>query len=300
MSARVSIVEVGPRDGLQARKEPIETAARVDLIERLRLAGVERLEVGAFVSPRRVPRMADTAAVMDAVGSGGRAGDMVLVANERGLDEALAKGARAIAVFTAASDAFAERNIGSTVAASLDRFAPIVARARAAGLFVRGYVSTVTDCPYIGRIEPAAVSAVAVALRDMGCAEIALGETLGKATPRRIAAVIETVARDVPMEAIAAHFHDTYGMGVANVWEAVRLGVRTVDAAVGGLGGCPFAPGAAGNVATEDVVYLLEEQGFKTGIVLERLLDAAASCHRRLGIAPSSRVFKALRGSGAG
>ncbi len=294
MSGKVSIVEVGPRDGLQARKEPMETAARVELIGMLRCAGVQRMEVGAFVSPQRVPRMADTAQVMEAAGSRSRPGDMVLVANMRGLEQALEAGARAIAVFTAASDAFAERNIGSTISASLDRFAPIVAQARDAGLFVRGYISTITDCPYAGRIEPDRVASVAEALRAMGCGEIALGETLGKATPMRIAAVVEAVGRHVSMEDIAAHFHDTYGMGVANVWEAVRLGVRTVDAAAGGLGGCPFAPGAAGNVATEDVIYLLEEQGFGTGIAMTPLLDAVRFCRDRLGIAPSSRVFKAL------
>lgn len=295
MTTRVSIVEVAPRDGLQARKQHIETAHRIALIERLRRAGIARMEVGAFVSPKRVPRMADTADVMKAVGAPERAGDMVLVANERGLEQALAEGARAIAVFTAASDAFAEKNIGSTVSASLQRFAPIVARARDAGVFVRGYISTITDCPYAGPIEPGAVAPVAKALREMGCQEIALGETLGKATPARIAAVVEAVAKNVPMDEIAAHFHDTYGMGVANVWEAVRLGVRTVDAAAGGLGGCPFAPGAAGNVATEDVVYLLNGQGMETGIALGPLLDAVSFCADTMGIAPTSHVYKALR-----
>ncbi|MFC5584849.1 hydroxymethylglutaryl-CoA lyase [Nitratireductor kimnyeongensis] len=295
MSTQVSIVEVAPRDGLQARKEHIETAHRIELVERLRRSGVARMEVGAFVSPQRVPRMADTAEVMNAVGASERAGDMVLVANERGLEQALEEGARAIAVFTAASDAFAEKNIGSTVAASLERFALIVTRARYAGVFVRGYVSTITDCPYAGPVDPIAVAPVAKALRDMGCQEIALGETLGKATPARIAAVVEAVAREVPISAIAAHFHDTYGMGIANVWEAVRLGIRTVDAAAGGLGGCPFAPGAAGNVATEDVVYLLNGQGMETGIALDPLLDAVSFCATTMGIAPTSRVYKALR-----
>ncbi|MAS11704.1 MAG: hydroxymethylglutaryl-CoA lyase [Nitratireductor sp.] len=295
MSTQVSIVEVAPRDGLQARNEHIETAHRIELVERLRSAGVTRMEVGAFVSPKRVPRMADTAEVMQAVCASRHTGDMVLVANERGLEQALLEGARAIAVFTAASDAFAEKNIGSTVTASLERFAPIVARARDAGVFVRGYVSTITDCPYAGPVDPTAVAPVAKALRDMGCQEIALGETLGKATPARIAAVVEAVATDVPINEMAAHFHDTYGMGIANVWEAVRLGIRTVDAAAGGLGGCPFAPGAAGNMATEDVVYLLNGQGIKTGIALDPLLDAVAFCANTMGIAPTSRVYKALR-----
>ncbi|WP_404933919.1 hydroxymethylglutaryl-CoA lyase [Nitratireductor sp. L15S-10] len=295
MSTQVSIVEVAPRDGLQARNEHIETAHRIELVERLRSAGVTRMEVGAFVSPKRVPRMADSAEVMQAVSASRHAGDMVLVANERGLEQALSEGARAIAVFTAASDAFAEKNIGSAVTASLERFAPIVARARDAGVFVRGYVSTITDCPYAGPVDPTAVAPVAKALRDMGCQEIALGETLGKATPARIAAVVEAVASDVPINEMAAHFHDTYGMGIANVWEAVRLGIRTVDAAAGGLGGCPFAPGAAGNVATEDVVYLLNGQGIKTGIALDPLLDAVAFCANTMGIAPTSRVYKALR-----
>ena len=298
MTAPVTLVEVGPRDGLQACKHPIETSARVGLIERLRKAGVARMEVGSFVSPKHVPRMADTAEVMDAVGSRAEPGDMVLVANARGLEQAIAQGARAIAVFTAASDAFAQKNIGCTVAASLDRFAPLVETARAAGIDVRGYISTITDCPYSGEVAPQAVAPVARALTEMGCGEISLGETLGRATPRRIAAVIEAVAAHVPMERLAAHFHDTYGMGVANVREAVRLGVRTVDAAVGGLGGCPFAPGATGNVASEDIVYLLHGEGFATGIDLDALLDAAAYCRDAMGIAPVSRVFNALRGGG--
>ena len=297
MSQHVEIVEVGPRDGLQAWPKPIATSARIGLVERLCEAGARRIEVGAFVAPDRVPRMADTADVMAATGSRERAGDMVLVANRRGLDQALENGARAIAVFTAASDAFALKNIGRTVDASLERFAPLVSAARAAGVFVRGYISTITDCPYTGEVPPEAVAPVARALRDMGCGEIALGETLGRATPRRIAAVIEAVSDHVPLEDVAAHFHDTYGLGVANVLEAVRMGIRTVDAAAGGLGGCPFAPGATGNVATEDVLYMLEGEGYETGLSMEKLLDAVAYCESGLGIAPVSRVYKARRGA---
>jgi isopropylmalate/homocitrate/citramalate synthase len=297
VSQQVEIVEVAPRDGLQAWREPIATEARIGLIERLRAAGATRIEVGAFVAPDRVPRMADTAEVMAAAGSREQAGDMVLVANRRGLDQALENGARAIAVFTAASDAFAQKNIGRTVDASLERFAPLVATAREAGVFVRGYISTITDCPYAGEIRPDAVASVARALYGMGCGEIALGETLGRATPRRIAAVVEAVAAHVPMSHMAAHFHDTYGMGVVNVLEAVRLGIRTVDAAAGGLGGCPFAPGATGNVATEDVLYMLAGEGYETSLSMERLLDAVAYCETDLGIAPVSRVYKARRGA---
>lgn len=298
MSEHVAIVEVGPRDGLQARKDPVATMARIGLVEHLRRAGARRIEVGSFVSPKAVPRMADTAEVMAATGSRGRDGDMVLVASERGLDQALENGARAIAVFTAASDAFAEKNIGRTVAESLARFRPLVAKARAAGVFVRGYVSTITDCPYSGRIAPHPVSEVSRALRDMGCGEISLGETLGKATPARIAAVVDAVARHVPLTELAAHFHDTYGMGIANVAEALRLGIRTVDAAAGGLGGCPFAPGASGNVATEDVLHLLQGDGYDCEISMEPLLDAVAFIERDMGIRPTSRVYKALRGGG--
>jgi isopropylmalate/homocitrate/citramalate synthase len=297
VSQHVEIVEVGPRDGLQAWTKPIATGARIGLVERLRDAGASRIEVGAFVAPDRVPRMADTAQVMEAVGSRDRSGDMVLVANRRGLDQALENGARAIAVFTAASDAFALRNIGRNVQDSLERFAPLVETARNEGLFVRGYISTITDCPYSGEISPDKVAPVAKSLREMGCAEIALGETLGKATPRRIAAVIEAVAEHVSLADIAAHFHDTYGLGVANVLEAVRMGIRTVDAAAGGLGGCPFAPGASGNVATEDVLYMLQGEGYETGLSMEKLLDAVSFCESDLGIAPVSRVYKALRGA---
>ncbi|WP_249694721.1 hydroxymethylglutaryl-CoA lyase [Stappia sp. WLB 29] len=298
MGERVQIVEVGPRDGLQARKEPIATAARIGLVEHLRRAGARRIEVGSFVSPKAVPRMADTAEVMAATGSRERDGDMVLVANERGLDQAIEHGARSVAVFTAASDAFAEKNIGCTVAESLARFRPLVEKARNSGLFVRGYVSTITDCPYAGRVVPAAVAEVSRALKDMGCGEISLGETLGKATPARIAAVVEAVAEHVPVAELAAHFHDTYGMGIANVAEALRLGIRTVDAAAGGLGGCPFAPGAAGNVATEDVLYLLLGDCYDCEISMEPLLDAVAFIEHEMGIRPTSRVYKALRGSG--
>lgn len=296
MSEHVTIVEVGPRDGLQARKDPVATAARIGLVEHLRRAGARRIEVGAFVAPDRVPRMADTAEVMAAVGSREQDGDMVLVANRRGLDQAMENGARAIAVFTAASDAFAEKNIGRAVAASLERFSPLVTAAREAGVFVRGYISTITDCPYSGEVPPGDVAPVARALFEMGCDEIALGETLGKATPRRIAAVVGAVARHVPLDALAAHFHDTYGMGIANVAEALRLGIRTVDAAAGGLGGCPFAPGASGNVATEDVLFMLEGEGYTTDLSLEQLLDAVAFIERDMDIRPTSRVYKARRG----
>lgn len=296
MSEHVTIVEVGPRDGLQARKDPVATAVRIGLVEHLRRAGARRIEVGAFVAPDRVPRMADTAEVMAAVGSRERDGDMVLVANRRGLDQAMENGARAIAVFTAASDAFAEKNIGRAVAASLERFSPLVTAAREAGVFVRGYISTITDCPYSGAVPPGDVAPVARALFEMGCDEIALGETLGKATPRRIAAVVGAVAQHVPLDALAAHFHDTYGMGIANVAEALRLGIRTVDAAAGGLGGCPFAPGASGNVATEDVLFMLEGEGYTTDLSLEQLLDAVAFIERDMDIRPTSRVYKARRG----
>ena len=293
MSERVEIVEVAPRDGLQntARRLPPDVIAA--FICKLRKAGFERMEVGAFVAPQKVPAMAATAQVVDTVRSGERPGDMALVANERGLDDALAHGMKAVAVFTAASDAFATANIGMDVATSLERFAPLVARARDHGLFVRGYISTITHCPYVGRIAPSAVAPAADALGAMGCSEVALGETLGKATPSQIAAVTEAVARVLPMDALAIHCHDTHGMGIANVHEAVRMGVRSVDASAGGLGGCPFAPGASGNVASEDVVYLLNGEGFETGIDMPALLAATRYCAEHLCLTPQSRVFSA-------
>lgn len=294
---RVTIVEVGPRDGLQNEATPIATATKLELIARLRAAGLPVIEVTAFVSPKWVPQMADHAELLatlmrDADAAAPRY--PVLVPNLKGLDEALAAGAREIAVFTAASESFCRKNINCSIQESLERFAPVIERARAAGVAVRGYVSCVVGCPYEGAIAPQAVARVAKALWELGCREISLGDTIGVGTPDTIERMLAAVAAEVPMDRLAGHFHDTYGMAVANVVAAWQMGVATFDASVGGLGGCPYAPGAAGNVATEALVYLFERMGVATGVALEPLVDTAWWISAQLGRTPNSRVALAL------
>ncbi|GLW60665.1 MULTISPECIES: hydroxymethylglutaryl-CoA lyase [Hydrogenophilus] len=294
---RVTIVEVGPRDGLQNEATPIATATKLELIARLRAAGLPVIEVTAFVSPKWVPQMADHAELLatlmrDADAAAPRY--PVLVPNLKGLDAALAAGAREIAVFTAASESFCRKNINCSIQESLERFAPVIERARAAGVAVRGYVSCVVGCPYEGAIAPQAVARVAKALWELGCREISLGDTIGVGTPDTIERMLAAVAAEVPMDRLAGHFHDTYGMAVANVVAAWQMGVATFDASVGGLGGCPYAPGAAGNVATEALVYLFERMGVATGVALEPLVDTAWWISAQLGRTPNSRVALAL------
>lgn len=294
---RVTIVEVGPRDGLQNEATPIATATKLELIARLRAAGLPVIEATAFVSPKWVPQMADHAELLatlmrDADAAAPRY--PVLVPNLKGLDAALAAGAREIAVFTAASESFCRKNINCSIQESLERFAPVIERARAAGVAVRGYVSCVVGCPYEGAIAPQAVARVAKALWELGCREISLGDTIGVGTPDTIERMLAAVAAEVPMDRLAGHFHDTYGMAVANVVAAWQMGVATFDASVGGLGGCPYAPGAAGNVATEALVYLFERMGVATGVALEPLVDTAWWISAQLGRTPNSRVALAL------
>jgi len=296
LPAEVRIVEVGPRDGLQNERQPIAIADKLMLIRRLQDAGLRSIEVAAFVSPRWVPQMADAAAVLAGVLADARpgVGYPVLVPNLRGLEAALAAGATEVAVFAAASESFSRRNINCSVAESLQRFLPVVERARQAQARVRGYVSCVAGCPYEGEVAPAAVAAVASALADMGCEEISLGDTIGVGNPASIARMLEAVMRHLPPQRLAGHYHDTYGMAAANVYASLQLGIATFDASVAGLGGCPYAPGAAGNVATEDLVWLLHGLGIATGLDLDRLVDTAAWISRLLGREPSSRVARAL------
>jgi hydroxymethylglutaryl-CoA lyase len=294
---RVTIVEVGPRDGLQNEATPIATATKLELIARLRAAGLPVIEATAFVSPKWVPQMADHAELLatlmrDADAAAPRY--PVLVPNLKGLEAALAAGAREIAVFTAASETFCQKNINCSIQESLERFAPVIERARAAGVAVRGYVSCVVGCPYEGAIAPQAVARVAKALWELGCREISLGDTIGVGTPDTIERMLAAVAAEVPMDRLAGHFHDTYGMAVANVVAAWQMGIATFDASVGGLGGCPYAPGAAGNVATEALVYLFERMGVATGVALEPLVDTAWWISAQLGRTPNSRVALAL------
>jgi hydroxymethylglutaryl-CoA lyase len=295
----VEIVEVGPRDGLQNEPQSLPAAVKVALIERLAEAGCRVVEAGAFVSPKWVPQMADTAEVLAALRRRPGVRYPVLVPNMKGLDRALAAGVEEIAVFGAASETFTQRNINCSIAESLERFAPVCAEALAAGLRVRGYVSCVLGCPYEGAVPVEKVAEVAAALEALGCAEISLGDTIGVGTPLKARAMLAAVAERVPLDRLAVHFHDTYGQALANILACLELGVATVDAAVAGLGGCPYARGASGNVATEDVVYMLNGLGIETGIDLEKLAAAGAAICAELGRPPASKVALALAGRAA-
>ncbi len=293
LPARVRLVEVGPRDGLQNEPGQVPTAVKVELISRLADAGVGVIEAGSFVSPKWVPRMADTAEVFAAVKDRPGVAFPVLVPNMKGMEAALAAGAREVAVFAAASETFSQKNINCTIAESLERFAPVIAAAGANGVRVRGYVSCVLGCPYEGAVAPAKVAEVAARLFAMGCYEISLGDTIGIGTPGQARAMVAAVAERVPMTALAAHFHDTYGQALANLLAVLEQGVAVVDSSVAGLGGCPYAKGASGNVASEDVVYMLHGLGIETGIDLDRLIAAGCYISQALGRATGSKVARA-------
>ena len=290
----VKIVEVGPRDGLQNEKQPVPTATKIELIRRLGASGLKTIEATAFVSPKWVPQMADNAAVMRGIERQPGVAYPVLVPNEQGLEAALEAGAREIAVFGAASEAFSQKNINCSIAESLERFRPVVAAAKKADVAVRGYVSCVLGCPYQGDVAPLAVAEVAWALYEMGCYEVSLGDTIGAGTPEKAKAMIEAVAKRVPLKKIAGHYHDTYGMAVANIYASLEMGIAAFDASVAGLGGCPYAAGASGNVATEDVVWLLNGLGIDSGIDLDLLADTGAWMSQQLGRETNSRVARAL------
>lgn len=291
----VRLVEVGARDGLQneARCLPVDT--RVALVERLADCGLRTIEAGAFVSPRWVPQMAGSDEVLRQVSPRAGVTYTALVPNLQGLDMALAAGCREVAVFAAASEAFSQKNINCSIAQSLERFEPVLAKAREAGVAVRGYVSCVLGCPFTGAVPVAQVVAVTQALYAMGCYEISLGDTIGTGTPGATRRLIEACAGEVPISALAGHFHDTYGMAVANVQAAWQAGVRVFDSSVSGLGGCPYSPGATGNVATEELVYLFEGQGIATGVNLAKLIEVGVFIDSQLQRSGESRVAKALR-----
>ena len=293
---RVELVEVGPRDGLQNEAQSLPAAVKVALIERLAEAGCPVVEAGAFVSPKWVPQMADTAEVLAGLKRKAGVRYPVLVPNEKGLERALAAGVEEIAVFAAASETFSLRNINCSIAESLERFAPVAARAKAAGLRLRGYVSCVLGCPYEGAVPVAKVVDVSLALERLGCDEISLGDTIGVGTPRKAQDMLKAVAGEVPMARLAVHFHDTYGQALANILACLELGVGTVDAAVAGLGGCPYARGASGNVASEDVVYMLDGLGIDCGIDLAKLAEAGRFICEALGRPSASKVALALAG----
>jgi hydroxymethylglutaryl-CoA lyase len=290
----VRIVEVGPRDGLQNEKTAISVADRIAFIEALVAAGLHTVEVGAFVSPKAIPQMIGSDEVLRGVNHIAGAEFHVLVPNEKGYEAARAAGAKVIAVFASASEGFSRANINCSVADSIDRFRPVVARARADGIKVRGYVSCVLGCPFDGEVRPQAVVDVARTLWDLGCYEVSLGDTIGVGTPMKARHLLRAVAGDVPMANLAMHFHDTYGQALANLYAGLEEGCRVIDSAAGGLGGCPYAPGATGNVATEDVVYMLDGMGVSTGVDMAKLVAATNEIGRLLGRPPLSRVAAAL------
>jgi isopropylmalate/homocitrate/citramalate synthase len=291
---KVRIVDVGPRDGLQNEPKSVPASVKIELIERLQDAGVPAVEATAFVSPKWVPQMADHAEVLAGIRKRPGVAYPVLVPNMKGFEAAHAAGAREIAVFGAATETFSRKNINCSIGESLERFAPVVAAAKARGIRVRGYISVVAGCPYEGDVRPAAVASLAGELYGMGCYEVSLGDTIGVGTPKKIRAVIEAVGRKVPMAKIGGHFHDTYGQALANIYASLELGVKTFDSSVAGLGGCPYAKGATGNVASEDVVYMLDGLGIDTGIDLHKLFRAGQFICRELGREPASRVARAL------
>lgn len=291
----VRLVEVGPRDGLQNEQAVVGARQKVELIDRLGAAGLQTIEVGSFVSPKWVPQMADTPDVLALLQRRPGVSYPVLVPNLKGLEAALAHGVEEVAVFAAASESFSRRNVNCSIDESLDRFLPVVELARERGLKVRGYVSCVLGCPYEGAIEPAAASRVAARLFEMGCYEVSLGDTIGVGTPGAAQRLIAAVADRVPVERLAVHFHDTWGQGLANIYASLELGIAVVDGSVGGLGGCPYAQGATGNVATEDVLYMLDGLGIATGVDLAALVAAAQFISGVIGRPPASRVARAFQ-----
>jgi len=294
MSDKVRIVEVGPRDGLQNEKTPVSVAARIAFIEALVGAGLHTVEVGAFVSPRAIPQMVDSDQVLKGVDHHPDCEFHVLVPNEKGYEAARAAGAKVIAVFGSASEGFSRANINCSVAESIERFRPVIARARADGVKVRGYISCVLGCPYDGEVKPQAVVDVAGVLWELGCYEVSLGDTIGVGTPRKARELLRAVAGHVSIAHLTMHFHDTYGQALANLYAGMEEGARVIDSAAGGLGGCPYAPGATGNVATEDVVYMLEGMGISTGVDLSRLVKATNEVSKLVGRSPVSRVAAAM------
>ena len=291
---RVRIVEVGPRDGLQNEKAEVPTKVKLELIERLVDAGLPAVEATAFVSPKWIPQMADHTEVLEGIRRKPGVSYPVLTPNLKGFHAARAAGATEVAVFGAASESFSRKNINCSVAESLERFRPVTQAASAARIKVRGYISCVLGCPYEGEIAPEKVAAVAQALHEMGCYEISLGDTIGTGTPGKTQAMIQAVARRVPVAKLAGHYHDTYGQALANIYASLESGVATFDSSVAGLGGCPYAKGASGNVATEDVVYMLDGLGIETGVDLGRLVDTGQWICGLIGKEPASKAGRAI------
>lgn len=292
-SNHVRIVEVGPRDGLQNEKAMLAAGVKIELIDRLSATGLATIEATSFVSPRWVPQLADAAEVFRGIRKAPGVVYPVLVPNLQGYERAREVGATEVAVFTAASEAFNRANINASIDESIDRFVPVIERARSDGVAVRGYVSTVLGCPYQGEVAVVDVVRVARRLHELGCHEVSLGDTIGVGTPARARAMLHAVASEVPMAALAVHFHDTYGQALANILACLDEGVRVIDSAVSGTGGCPYAKGATGNVASEDVVYMLHGMGMTTGVDLDRLVETGAWLAAQLGKDTASRVTRA-------
>lgn len=290
----VRIVEVGPRDGLQNENQIVYAATKLELIDRLAKAGLRAIEVASFVSPKWVPQMADHAQIMQGLKRHPGVSYPVLTPNLKGFEAAVAAGADEVAVFAAASESFSQKNINCSIAESIARFAPVFDAARERGIRVRGYVSCVAGCPYEGHVPPQKVAEVSAALDERGCYEISLGDTIGVGTPASILHMLDAVAARVPMDRLAGHYHDTYGMAVANIHASWQHGVRVFDSSIAGLGGCPYAKGATGNVATEDVVYLFNGLGVETGVDLDELVECAQWISTQLGREPVSRVSRAM------
>jgi len=291
---KVRIVEVGPRDGLQNEKQEVPTAVKLELIERLADAGLPAVEATAFVSPKWIPQMADHTEVLERIRRKPGVDYPVLTPNLKGFEAARAAGATEVAIFGAASEAFSKKNINCSIAESLERFRPVTDAARNANVKVRGYISCVVGCPYEGEIEPDKVADVAEALFHMGCYEISLGDTIGVGTPAKMQRMIKACAARVPIEQLAGHYHDTYGQALANIYASLELGVATFDSSIAGLGGCPYAAGASGNVATEDVVYMLTGLGIETGVDLDRIVEIGEWICGVLGKEPATKAGRAI------
>jgi hydroxymethylglutaryl-CoA lyase len=292
---QVRIVEMAPRDGLQNEPGPvIATEIKVELINRLSATGLSHIEAASFVSPKWVPQMGDASDVMAGIDRKPGVIYSALTPNLKGLEGAIAAGVEEVAVFSAASEAFTQKNINCSIAESLERFAPLIEQAQSAGIRVRGYVSTVLGCPYQGDIDPAQVARVSRDLIDMGCYEISLGDTIGTGTPLKAKRMLEAVSKTVPITQLAAHFHDTYGQALANLYAVLEEGIAVIDSSTAGLGGCPYARGASGNVATEDVLYLLQGLGIETGVDLQAVINTGHWITRRLGRHNGSKVAQAM------
>lgn len=296
---RVRMVEVGARDGLQNEAVLVPAQVKIGLIDRLSDAGLAVVEATSFVSPKWVPQMADNAEVLAGIKRRPGVSYPVLVPNLKGLEAALDAGVEEVALFAAASESFSRKNINCSIGESLERFEPVLAVANERGVRVRGYLSCVLGCPYQGEVAPEAVAEVARRLREMGCYEISLGDTIGVGTPGKARAMVEAVAARVPLERLAVHFHDSYGQGLANILAVLELGIGVVDSAVAGLGGCPYAPGASGNVASEDLLYMLDGLGIETGVDLDRLIAAGNYISGFLGRPSGSKVARAAHCSAA-